>query len=79
MLWSFFGFFCSPSNVVTNTDHGPHFKLTIVTPYLTLTGELWGVGCKEFEENTLRYNGTALYNAVEYVKGLSVDFEKQWN
>ena len=31
------------------------------TPYLALTGELWGVFCEYLRENQLRYNGTALY------------------
>ena len=31
------------------------------TPYLALTGELWGVFCEYFFENLLRYNGTELY------------------
>ena len=31
------------------------------TPYLALTGELWGVFCEDFGENWPRYNGTALY------------------
>ena len=37
-------------------------KITTDTPYLALTGELWDVYCKGFEENWPRYNGTALYN-----------------
>ena len=37
------------------------FKLTTVTPYLALTGELWGDCHKDIGENWLRYNGTALY------------------
>ena len=31
------------------------------TPYLALTGELWGVFCEYLWENQLCYNGTALY------------------
>ena len=31
------------------------------TPYLALTGELWGVFCEYLRENQQRYNGTALY------------------
>ena len=31
------------------------------TPYLALTGELWGVFCEYLRENWPRYNGTALY------------------
>ena len=36
-------------------------KLTKYTPYLALTGELWGVFCEDFGEYWPRYNGTALY------------------
>ena len=38
-----------------------NIKLTKDTPYLTLTGELWGVFCEDFEENWPCYNDTALY------------------
>ena len=31
------------------------------TPYLALTGELWGVFCEYFWEHWTRYNDTALY------------------
>ena len=37
------------------------FQLTIDTPYLTFTGEQWGVCGEDFEENWSRYNGIALY------------------
>ena len=37
------------------------FKLITDTPYLALTGELWGVYYENYEENWPRYNGTALY------------------
>ena len=36
-------------------------KLTTDTPYLTLTGELWGVLCEDSGEDWPRYNGIALY------------------
>ena len=38
--------------------------LTKDTTYLALTGELWGVFCKDFGENCPRYNGIALYNGT---------------
>ena len=39
-----------------------HSMVTVTdTPYLTLTGELWGVYCGDFGENWLHYNSTALY------------------
>ena len=31
------------------------------TPYLILSGKLWGVFCGDFRENRSRYNGTALH------------------
>ena len=34
------------------------------TPYLGLTGELWGVLCEDFRENWPRYNDTVPYIAV---------------
>ena len=42
-------------------EHKSEFVLATNAPYLTLTGELWGVYYKEFGENWPRYNGTALY------------------
>ena len=42
----------SDISITTDTD----------TPYLTLTGELWGVYCVDFEENWPGFNGTALYS-----------------
>ena len=46
---------------VTEAQYKSEFKLAKDTPYLGLTGELWGVFCEDFGENWLRYNGTALY------------------
>ena len=46
---------------MTATEHKSYFKLTTDTPYLSLTGELWGVYYDNFKENWPRYNGTALY------------------
>ena len=52
------------------------------TPYLALTGELWGVFCEYLWEMWPRYNGTALYyhnwvllfsKALFYLKKLSYD------
>ena len=40
------------------------FKLTTDTPYLALTGVLWGVYYENFEEKRPRYNGTALQFAM---------------
>ena len=37
-----------------------NIKLAKYTPYLALTGELWGVFCEDFKENWPRYNGTAM-------------------
>ena len=46
---------------VNYAHHKTEFKLTKDTPYLTLTGNLLGVFCEDFEENWPGYNGTALY------------------
>ena len=48
---------------LTATEDKCDFKHTTDTPYLALTGELWGVHYENFEENWPRYNGTALYSA----------------
>ena len=53
-----------------------HFKLTTDTPYLALTGELWGVYCEDLGENWPRYSGTALYN---HNKRKHVYSAKAWN
>ena len=39
-------------------------RITTDTPYLALTGELWGVFCEDFGENWPRYNGIALYTDI---------------
>ena len=46
---------------MTATESKWDFKHTIGTTYLTLTGELWGVYCEDFEENWPSYNSSALY------------------
>ena len=40
-----------------------HFVLTKCTPYLILTGKLWGVHYEDFQENLLHYKGTEQYFA----------------
>ena len=42
---------------MTETELKSDFKLITHTPYLALTGELWGVYCEDFRENWLRFNG----------------------
>ena len=49
------------STPVTEAEHKSEFEFTAGSPYLALTGELWGVCCEELGENWPRYNGTALY------------------
>ena len=39
---------------MTATERKSDFKLTTGTPYLALTGELWGVYYEKFEENLPR-------------------------
>ena len=45
---------------MTGAKYVSEIMFTKDTPYLTLTGELWGVFCKDLGENWLYYNGTAL-------------------
>ena len=35
---------------MTATERESDFELTTDTPYLALTGKLWGVSCEHFEE-----------------------------
>ena len=46
---------------MTTADHTSDLKLTTDTPYLILTGELYGVFCEDFWENWPHYNSTALF------------------
>ena len=46
---------------MTDTEYVSKFELTKKHPYLTLTGELWGVFCGDLGENWPCYNGTDLY------------------
>ena len=45
----------SYSNVLTEVEFDSEVKLTKDTPYLVLKGELWGVNCDYFRENSPRY------------------------
>ena len=47
---------------VPNVEYKWELEATNDTPYLALTGELWGGFCDDFRENWPRYNGTALYH-----------------
>ena len=47
--------------VITVAESQSDIRITTDTPYLALTGELWGVYCEDLGENWPRYNGTALY------------------
>ena len=53
-------------------------KLTKVTLYLSLTGELWNVGCEDFGENCPCYNSTALYLCLspQLIRILGINFIK---
>ena len=44
---------------MTMAERKSNIRLTKDTPYLALTGELWGVFWEDFEENWPRYNSTA--------------------
>ena len=46
---------------MTEAKYASEAIFTKDTPYLALTGELWGVFCADLSKNWSRYNGTALY------------------
>ena len=46
---------------VTDAEYKSQCDPTKDTPYLALTGELWGVFCEDFKENWPGCNSTALY------------------
>ena len=46
---------------MTETEHESEVILMKDTPYLALTGKLWGVFCEDLGENQPCYNGTAVY------------------
>ena len=50
----------SYGTTMTVAEHKSDLQLTKDTPYLALTGELWGVYCDNLEENWPLYNGTVL-------------------
>ena len=54
-------------------------RITRDTPYLALTGELWGVYCEDFGENLPRYNGTALYDDIKYIYHESQQLDQKIN
>ena len=56
---------------MTAVERKSDFKLTIDTPYLALTGELWVVFCEELRENWPCYNSTMLYNNFVPLTGLA--------
>ena len=47
--------------VITVAERASDIRITTVTTYLALTGELWGVYCENIWENRLRYNRTTVY------------------
>ena len=42
------------------------------TPYLTLTGELWGAYCEDFRENWPHYNDTVLYKDISLMGAIII-------
>ena len=56
---------------ITAAKQQTDIELTKETPYLALTGEIWGVYYDTFRENWPRYNGIVLYI---YFTGSSVLF-----
>ena len=51
-------------NAETQAEYQSDAWSTKDTPYLALTGELWGVFCEYLSENLPSYNGTTLYSVV---------------
>ena len=49
------------SKAITTTENNSESRIKTDTPYLALTGELWGFCCEHFRNNWPRYNGTALF------------------
>ena len=46
---------------MTEAERKSYFELKTDTPYLALTGELWGVSYENFKEDWPRHDGTALH------------------
>ena len=53
-------------NALNLREHRSKFKLTKGTPYLILTGKLFGVSHEDFSENQPCYEGTALHRVPGY-------------
>ena len=47
----------------TEAEHQSYAGSTKNTPYLALTGNLWGVFCEYLRENWSCYNSTTLYSS----------------
>ena len=54
------------------------FKLTTYTPYLALTGELWGIYYDNFQKKKTRYDGAALYTVLSLLVVISNAFLHIW-
>ena len=52
------------STFVTEAEHKVDIVFTTDTPWLTLTGKLWGVYWEEFGENWQRYKRTVLKHPI---------------
>ena len=76
---------------ITAAEIESDFRITTDTPYLALTGELWGVFCKDFREYSPRYNGTTVLQYLNEINiaqgqetsasllcGCKNDFIKEW-
>ena len=51
---------------ITVAESESDIIITTVTPYLALSGELWGIYCEDFGENWPHYNSTPLYYVMIY-------------
>ena len=66
----------SYGTAMTAIERKSDLKLTTDTPYLALTGKLWGVYYVNFEDWP-RYNGTALYLEAQHTCWWSGDTKDQ--
>ena len=66
-------------NAVTVAENAWDIRITTDTPYLALTGELWGVYRENLGENWPRYNGTALYVISDWGNCLAMNRQEAIN
>ena len=53
--------------IIVAAESESNFRIKMDTPYLVLTGELWGVYCEDFGEDLPRYDGNTLYKVLDHI------------